>query len=310
MVAMTDNSITVPRADADSLLACADGLTALLYLYLRSGGARGRRETAAVLKCSDEELERAYGTLRRLGLLEKRELPPQDTELPQYSAEDIAVRSRTDSAFEGVVFEAQRALGRLLNGNDLRLLFGIYDFLGLPAEVIMLLLNHCIEECALRYGPGRKPTMHFVETVAREWADQELITVEAAEEHLGRVRERRETLGRVKAVLQLGSRELTPTEGKYLRSWIDLGFGPEAIAEAYDRTVVSTGKLTWRYMDRILRSWDEKHLHTPEEIAAGDAPRRGAQQSAAPGADRRGSSLDEKVAAMRRLNAHLKSRED
>jgi len=307
---MTDNAIQIPRADADRLLACADGLCALLYLLQRTGGDRSRRETAALLKCSGEELERAYETLRRLGLAEKPERPPEQRELPEYEAGDITARSETDGAFSAVVFEAQRALGRVLSSNDLRILFGLYDHLGMPAEVIMPLINHCTEEYQRRYGEGRKPTMKYIEKAAWDWADQEIITAEAAEEHLALLRSRRETVGQFRQALQLTGRDLTPTEDKYLRSWAAMGFGPEAVALAYDRTVISTGKLTWRYMDKILQSWSEKRLFTPEEIEAGDPPRRGARSAPAAGGQERVSSLDEKVAAMRRLNEHLKRRED
>ena len=169
---MTDNAIQIPRADADRLLACADGLCALLYLLQRTGGDRSRRETAALLKCSGEELERAYETLRRLGLAEKPERPPEQRELPEYEAEDITARSETDGAFSAVVFEAQRALGRVLSSNDLRILFGLYDHLGMPAEVIMPLINHCTEEYQRRYGEGRKPTMKYIEKAAWDKAGE------------------------------------------------------------------------------------------------------------------------------------------
>ena len=42
---------------------------------------------------------------------------------------------------------------------------------------------------------------------------------------------------------------------------------------AYDRTVVQKGALVWSYMNGIIRRWEEKGLHTPEQIAAGDAKR-------------------------------------
>lgn len=59
-----------------------------------------------------------------------------------------------------------------------------------------------------------------------------------------------------------------------------MGFSDGALAEAYDRTVVSTGALKWPYMNKILVNWHQKGLHTPEEIAQGD-PRGGARRSAA-----------------------------
>lgn len=68
-----------------------------------------------------------------------------------------------------------------------------------------------------------------------------------------------------------------------------MGFGCDAIAEAYDRTVVATGARKWAYLNRILMSWHEKGLHTPEEIETGDpraANKRRAANTAAPAAER------------------------
>lgn len=38
--------------------------------------------------------------------------------------------------------------------------------------------------------------------------------------------------------------------------------------------MTNTGQLKWNYMNRIIQSWHEKGLHTTQEIADGDAPRR------------------------------------
>ena len=305
---MTDELITIPRADADRLIASADGTAALLYLHVRAVGSFSRAAAARDLKCDGVEIDRAAELLRRLGLLDKPERPPEQRELPEYASGDIVSRSQADAAFSAVVFEAQRELGRLLSTNDLRLLFGIYDHLGMPADVIMMLTHHCVEEYQQRYGTGRRPTMKYIEKEAWDWADEEVLTVEAAEEHLNRLRERRESVGQLKRILQLSGRDLTPTEDKYLRSWVAMGFTPEAVAVAYDRTVVSTGKLTWRYMDKILHSWSEKKLFTPEEIEAGDPPRRGAQSERRPAEEKRGVTDD--MRDLRGLYARLKGKDD
>ena len=34
---------------------------------------------------------------------------------------------------------------------------------------------------------------------------------------------------------------------------------------------LKTGGLKWNYMNSILRSWNEKNLHTPQEILQGDS---------------------------------------
>ena len=90
-------------------------------------------------------------------------------------------------------------------------------------------------------------------------------------------------------MLQIHDRAPSRTERGYIASWLDMGFGCDAIAEAYDRTVVATGARKWAYLNRILMSWHEKGLHTPEEIETGDpraAGKRRAANPAAPAAER------------------------
>ena len=52
---------------------------------------------------------------------------------------------------------------------------------------------------------------------------------------------------------------------------------------------MATGARKWPYLNRILMSWHEKGLHTPEEIETGDpraAGKRRAANPAAPAAER------------------------
>jgi len=117
--------------------------------------------------------------------------------------------------------------------------------------------------------------MKWIENEAYAWFNMELITAERAEAYIAREAARRSRLGEVMEILQIHGRSLTPTERRYVDSWLDMGFEQSAIAVAYDRTVVKTGRLTWKYMDSIIRSWNEKGLRTVEEIMGGDLPKGG-----------------------------------
>jgi DnaD/phage-associated family protein len=305
---MSDQSIKLTPQEADRLLACADGTAALLLLHVRRTGTLSLSAASRDLKCSAAEVRRACEVLRCLELLPPEEAPPETRELPEYNSADITARAREDGAFETVVLEAQRSLGRGLSGNDLRLLFGIYDHLGLPADVIMLLLNHCVEAYQARYGAGRRPTMRYVEKEAWHWAENEVLTLDDAEAHIRREKQRQETVGQMKEVLQIRGRSLTAGEKSYIDRWLAQGFAPEAVAIAYDRTVLSTGKLAWRYLDKILSSWAEKNLFTPEEIASGD-PRRGAAQGRQDPPQPAQSSREEKLRRIREVYQHLNGEE-
>ena len=297
---MNEEKTLLSADEADKLLASADGNAALLYLHILRSGGFSLTAAARVLRRSETETAMAADTLRRLGLLQKPQEPLRESELPEVNAEDIVARAETDSAFKGLVSEAEKALGRVLSVRDLQVLFGIYDHLGLPADVIMLLLHHCVEEYQARSGPGRMPTMRSIEKEGWYWAEQEIWSLDAAEAHLQRCRQRRETAAQIGESLQIRGRELTATERKYIESWIALGFGAEAVAIAYDRTVLRTGRLQWKYMDTILHSWSEKQLFTPEAIEAGDPMQRRKRAAASAEEDSR-KLIDD----LRQLNKNL-----
>lgn len=282
---------SLPAGDADKLLDQADGNCALLYLYLlRNGTSRTRRDAARALRLPETEVEKAAAKLRALGLLSLKNgsLPPPPDEMPEYMAEDIVRRSEEDGGFKATLTETERVLGHSLSGADMKTLFGIYDHLGLPPEVIMELLYHCVEEYQARYGPGRVPTMRYIEKEAYFWANREIITLDAAEEHLRRRRVARDAVAKIRLAFGIRDRDLTATERKYIEDWLDLGFPPESIEMAFDRTVTNTGQLKWNYMNKIIQSWDGKGLHTPEEIEAGDRPVKTVRPVSAPPARKEG----------------------
>lgn len=279
----------ISSAAAEKLISAHDGDAALLYLFLIHEGG-GLEQAAGRLCRTLRQMEDAEEKLRRMGLLPGAGFAvpaggragPLDAaeELPQYTAEEISRRSAKDADFTSILDEASKVMGKKLSGADMRVLFGIYDYLGMPAEVIMELLYYCAEICEQRRGSGddskpRRPSARFIEKEAYVWVNREIMTLEQAEEYIRSRRERRGRVGSVKAALGIGGRELSASEEKYISSWLGMGFDESVIALAYDRTVINTGGLKWQYMNKILLSWQEKSLRTVEDIQRADPPRTG-----------------------------------
>lgn len=272
-----DNSI------ADALIAAHDGDVALLYIYLCRRGGGDMEQAARELCRTMNEISAAREKLQRMGLIPGQEgsaaLPGPDIrpapaeELPEYETEDLVRRSREDAGFSAIVAEAQKVLGHVLSSSDLKRLFGIYDYLALPPEVILMLLNHCVF-----ISQGRRPSMRFIEKEAFAWANREIMSLEQAEEYIRSSRKRREDVSRLKESLGIRGRELTATEQKYISSWLDMGFGEDCIGIAYDRTVTNTGSLKWSYMNKILLSWHEKNIHSGSEVEEKDGRRKAPRQ--------------------------------
>ena len=283
-VLTSPETVTMPGDVCRRLIGCGSGDAALCYLYiLNAGGRFDRADAAEKTGRTPEQIDAAMAVLRRLGLIQDKgdaPAPPRPQELPQYTAEDIGRELSQGQAFRELVGETQNILGRILSSDDLLRLFGIYDYLGLPPEVILTLVSHCRQESARRYGPGRMVTMKFIEKVAFTWEREGLFSLDAAEAYLKGQTERRSALNGFAQAMGIRDRALSATEKKYIESWIAQGFSEECAAIAYDRTVVKSGRLSWSYMNSIFRSWAEKGLFTPAAIEAGDtfgkvpAPRR------------------------------------
>lgn len=266
----------IPTGTADKLIAAHDGDVALLFIWLCRCGAFDAERCARELCMTLSEVSSAYEKLCRMELFENQapaapaKIPLPAEELPQYTAEDIVKRSDADPGFKAVLNEAQHKLGRVLSTSDIKTLFGIYDFLALPPDVIFMLLTYCVDTFAAKYGSGRLPSMRSIEKEAYSWANKEILTLEQAEEYIKNAAERRSKLGEIKAALGINNRQLTPTETKYINSWLDMGFDCDCLALAYDRTVTNTGALKWGYMNKIVTSWHEKGLHSIADIAQND----------------------------------------
>ena len=272
--------VTLTGRAIDKLIRAGDGDAALLYLYiLKTKGQGTSDEAAAALGKGAGWIATAMAALSRLGLVEidargdgAADGAPLEEEIDaprRYTLDEVKLELTAGSAFSTVLEETQRTLGRILNPDELLRLFGIYDSLRLPPEVIMLLITHCIFE-SRRTGGGRAPSLRYIEKAAYTWEREGIVTLESAERYIKALEAQRSERGRIKTALQIRDREFSATERRYVDGWIGMGFGDEAIAIAYDKTIIKTGKLSWGYMDTILKNWHGRGIHSLKEIMARD----------------------------------------
>ena len=275
LIHASDESVTVSAHAAKKLLERGDGDAALLYLaLLRHHGTVLPRSLAGELRWDRSRIEAAEAVLRELGLVAApaEAVPEPADERPAYSREDVAAQLEKSGEFRTLTAEVERKLGKRLTTPDIGVLLGLSDYLGLPADVIYLLVCHCAERVERRYGPGRRPGMKQIEREGYAWARKGIDTQAAAAEYLKQYAQRQERLPQYMRVLGLGDRRPSASEEKYLTAWQDMGFPPEAVALAYDKTVLKCHELKWPYCNGILRRWHEAGLHTLEEIQKQDRP--------------------------------------
>ena len=268
-------NIVLPAQQADRLIGRGDGDAALLYLcLLRADRGVTAQELQRRLKWSQLRLHAAETALQELGLIDRppEQKPPEPAqERPVYTADDLTDLLTGDAGFRMLVPQTEEKLGKRLKTADLQILAGLYDDLGLPADVIYLLVCHCVTRSEERYGPGRRPTLRQIEKEGYHWAQRGLFDQESASQYLRDWNVRRSAMSRYMQVLGLGDRRPVESEERYIADWMDKGFPPETVALAYDKTVFYKKELNWRYLNGILRRWHENGWHTEEEVRQSDS---------------------------------------
>ena len=264
--------ITMPAAVADKLIRQGDGDAALLYLLLlRRQGRIGNDEVIKTLRFSEQRLAAAEKMLHELGLLGEKqvELAPAE-EKPTYTQLEIAERLEGDETFRLLRAEVEKLLGRRMTTADCTTLLGLYDHLALPADVIFQLVCHCVERSERAYGTGRRPTLNQISKEGYIWHRRGIDSIPRANAYLTTYHQRQGLLPAYMRALQLGDRNPAPSEEKYLTEWMDMGFTPEVVALAYDRTMLRCHELKWSYLGGILKKWHEKGLKTVDAIEQGE----------------------------------------
>ena len=289
---MNMESVILDAGEVRKLLGAASGDGALLYIYLKTGNSPA--DAAQALNLTPARCSCAMATLRQLGLWqEEKQVKIPVGERPVYCELDVLAADSGDVDFKSLRGEVERLLGRNLNTEELKILLGFIRYLGLPGDVISVLICYCKERARQR-GSLRNPSLRTIEKEAYAWAEAGIDNLEEAAAFIQTQNVRNTRLHRLKEQLQIRGRNLTAAEERYAVSWLEMGFEDEAVALAYERTCLNTGGMSWAYMNKILQRWHEAGLHTAEAIRTGD-------RKPATTAGRRQLDEDERAAIARML---------
>ena len=179
---------------------------------------------------------------------------------PQYPVEELTEYRETSPEIALIFATAQTALGKFLNYNDMNIVFSFYDWLRLPSEVILYLLEYCAEN-------GHR-TLRYIEKCALDWVDNDIQTREQAENYVLNFDKNYRT---VLHYMGQTSAYPTPSHRKFIDKWLDLWQMPmDIIMEACDRSVAETGKPKFSYVDKILQNWNKKDIRDIQAVKAAE----------------------------------------
>lgn len=190
--------------------------------------------------------------------LEKPPLPPRQRLLRPDGAH-LTARMEESESIRFLMQEAEATLGKTLSPAMSALLLTITDDYGLPAEVALMLLHYAQEV-------GRTGTS-YIDSVARDWAESGIFSIEAAEEKLQQLARDRLAWGKVSAAAGLIKRSPSKAESERACRWVyEWGFSQEMLQAAYDACAEHTGKFSAAYMDKVLTGWHDAGIKSLQEL--------------------------------------------
>ena len=193
------------------------------------------------------------------------EEPEKATELgehPKYLVKEINATLDENKDVRDMFLIAEQLLGKPLNHNEMKIVYSFHDWLKLPTSVIVMLLEHCTSV--------KKFDLRYIEKVAITWAENGIDNFEKASIYIKGQAKYARAEKKVKRILQISGRDLTELETKFVKAWIEeYKVSESVVKQAYEITVMNTGKMNFKYMDAVL-----KNIISEKEAPKKDTPRK------------------------------------
>ncbi len=175
----------------------------------------------------------------------------------QFPPREIARTVNGDDAFRCLCATFERLAGRPTKHSERNTLMVITDEIGLPSEVALMLVEYCFSM--------DKATPAYMKSVALDWVECGIDNIAKAEERISVLSARNTLEGKLRTKFRMTS-AFSKKQKEIIAEWAQMGISEELIDEAYEKTLNQAGKLSFPYMDSILRSWKEKGITSPEQI--------------------------------------------
>ncbi len=170
---------------------------------------------------------------------------------------ELSKRIESTDELKWLVSETERLFGRFLNQSEISALVSMFDYAGLAADIIVMLIEYCISI--------DKANIRFIEKTAYNWADLGIDTHRAVEDHINSLITEKNNEYLIKSTLEIHGRNLTTKQKEFVSVWLEKWqFSIEMIKLAYEMCIDNTSKLSFPYINKILSNWHEKNIKTPD----------------------------------------------
>ncbi len=209
-------------------------------------------------------VENAFAYWERMGLVQRVGDNPPSWAYRNLKQLELMRAQDDDGLYRYADFnnslQAQFGADRLLHPQDFERVYDWIEGLGLPEEVVLMLVSGQIK------ARGKKFPFKSIDPIARAWAEANVRTIADAEEMSRMYTERYQAIKQVYKKLGKRHQVSEPDEALYERWTREWGFDLPAILAACDET--SKGVPTFGYLNGILERMHQQGLHSEEDLRA------------------------------------------
>lgn len=214
----------------------SDVVNAIKY-WNDKGVLSGTDDTIIIKKSADEEIT---------------------TDSKRKPIDEVSAIIESNPALSDLCAISQEILGKTLGNNDLETIYWFYDRLGFSPEVITMLLEYCV-------SMGKR-NMKYIEKVAITWHENNITTMDEAQKFITGAVESDEYTTSLRRLFGITDRSLSKTEKLYLSTWREeYKMSADMVGLAYEYCIIAIGKLSFPYINTILKRWAEQGIQTISE---------------------------------------------
>jgi DnaD/phage-associated family protein len=166
----------------------------------------------------------------------------------EFSPKEITALIEDDSDIAYLFRRAEDLYGRPLKTNELKALTVSVAEVGIKPEVALVMLEYCFTV--------DKTSPYYIKTTAKDWVGcgiDDFKSAQAYSEHLIEC-----TKVESEFVRRTQIQKLPDSQRAKLNKWsFDYKFSIDVIYDAYQITLEKTGKLEYKYLDKILTTWNK-----------------------------------------------------
>lgn len=178
---------------------------------------------------------------------------------PNYSPTELTIYLQ-DPEVQKLYKTSEKALGRLLSSSDQQILFGLYDWLHMPIDLIEYLLDYCATK--------GHTSMRYIEKTAIGWINDGITTLEHA-----KMRSQADKVYfKILSEVGLGTQNITKVQKEFIDTWLHTyNLSLEVILEGCRRAAAQAQNPSLKYLNAIFKDWHKNNVSSLEDIKKLDA---------------------------------------